>query len=195
VLCIAPAIAGPVQVFRDEGDFVDMIHLIPFYHETFDAVPAGVDAPSRAFTDGHYAFEVSAIGPGDNLLFNAPGLVSTLSQDDALRVAVTSNNVMAIGARLFAGDALFETDFARISVTLDGGQTETFDVFGSEFIGFYSSSPIHEITISDDAGNLWPVLDSVYLAGIPAPGTMLPLACAGALVFRPRRSAPTPSRT
>jgi hypothetical protein len=80
-------------------------------------------------------------------------------------------------------------------VTLDGGQTETFDVFGSEFIGFYSSSPIHEITISDDAGNLWPVLDSVYLAGIPAPGTMLPLACAGALVFRPRRSAPTPSRT
>ncbi|MFI4897284.1 MAG: hypothetical protein ACIARR_05615 [Phycisphaerales bacterium JB059] len=186
-LLATPALAGSVQVFRDEGAFVDMIRLIPFSHETFDALPPGAAGPILSFADDQYSFDVTAPGPGSNMLFNDTGLVSTLSENDALNVRVTSNNGMAIGAVVFAGDIDFQPDLALISVTLGQGQTETFEAFAGEFIGFYSSSPIHEISISDDAGNLWPVLDSVYLAGIPAPGSVLPLACAGALASRPRR--------
>lgn len=184
----APAMAA---VYTDSASFLAQVQP-GFYFNNFNSVGAGPVA-SLNFSSGGFAYTVSAFGPGSQQLFNNPGLISTDSALDAIRITFTSGNVTAVGGNFFSSDINFNAIAASVTVALSDGQSVTFNSSSAnDFRGFTSTQTITSLTIDalDVPGGAfaWSTLDNLYVGqAIPAPGAMALLGLGGLAAARRRR--------
>ena len=181
-----PALA---TVFTDSASFLAQVQP-GFYFNNFSSVGGGA-TPSLSFNSGGFAYTVTAFGPGSQQLFNDPGLVSTDSALDAIRITFTSGNVTAVGGNFFSSDINFNAIAASVTVALSDGQSVTFNSSSAnDFRGFTSTQTITSLTIDalDAAAPAWSTLDNLYVGqAIPAPGAMALLGLGGLAAARRRR--------
>jgi MYXO-CTERM domain-containing protein len=183
----APAMA---DVFTDSASFLANVQPGSYFND-FASVGAGA-TPSLSFNSGGFAYTVTAFGTGSQQLFNNPGLVSTDSAVDAIRITFTSGNVTAVGGNFFSSDINFNAIAASVTVALSDGQSVTFNSSSAnDFRGFTSTQTITSLTIDaidPPAGPAWSTLDNLYVGqAIPAPGAMALLGLGGLAAARRRR--------
>lgn len=136
-----------------------------YYSEAFSAVPQGGYPGSLTFSQGTFAFSVSAAGSPPSGLWNGPGVISTASASDALRIDFIAAPVLAFGANVWATDAAFNFAAAPVTVTLDDGRSFKFHPGGSDdFRALRFDAPVQWLTISTQPGSgTYPTLDNVVI--------------------------------
>lgn len=158
--------------------------------ETFSNYEGYYDGPLQGQT-GALGWTVDA--PGG--LFASAGLFSTNSPssgNQAMTFNFAPNTVRGVGGNIFATDFYFNfvTSVMRIRLS-DGTEYSQLVTNAAGFIGFYSDgASITSVKISAQATvstpNLYPTVDDLSFAVVPAPGAIALLGLAG-LAGRRRR--------
>lgn len=156
---------GQPGFYTDRDEFLANIQ-DGYYEEDFAGVPVGAAGPLLSFSGNGFSYDVTAVGAGSNNLFNDPGLVSTDSALDALRITFTGAPVTAIGGDFWATDISFAPTGGEIILELEDGTIESYSPSApGSFGGFITTSPIVHITI--DAPNVpannWAAMDNAIV--------------------------------
>lgn len=159
--------------------------------ETFSGYEGYYSAP-LAGTTGSLDWTVEA--PGG--LFASAGLFSTNSPssgNQGMTFNFAPDTVRGVGGNIFATDFYFNfvTSIMRIRLS-DGTEYAQVVTDAAGFIGFYSAgASITSVKISAQATvstpNLYPTIDDLSFAVVPAPGAIALLAIAGGAGLRRRR--------
>lgn len=155
--------------------------------ETFDAFNGFYNDPLAGSTG---AVNWTASAPGG--LFAAPGLMSTNNSNVSLSFSFEEGVVQGVGGTMFATDINFNVIPAVIYISLaDGTSYAGYITSAEQFVGFWSTdSSIVGMTIQAQSlvgANVYPTVDTLKFAAIPAPGALALLGLAGAAGIRRRR--------
>ena len=161
---------------------------VPTWTETFDSY------------NGYYAGSVTGVsGPvtwiasATQGLFVASGLFST-NNPETLSFTFSAGNqsIQGVGGNIFATDTTFNTASAIMQVTLaDGTSHIGFSTSITDFVGFYSTgAAITGLTITatplPNGSLVYPTVNNLSFATIPAPGAVALLGIVGLLSRRRR---------
>jgi hypothetical protein len=141
-----------------------------YYEEDFASVPVGPAGPLLSFSGNGFSYDITAVGGGTNNLFNDPGVISTDSAVDRIRVTFTGAPVRAVGGNFWASDIAFNPTGGEIVLGLDDGSTESYSPSSpSSFGGFTSAVPIVflEVDAPDVPGNQWATMDNLIVGTLP----------------------------
>ncbi len=148
---------------------------------------------------GYYAGPVSGTADSsvwtasaENGLFAAAGLLQT--NDPETMSFSFAGGVQGVSAYMFATDTSLNSAPSVMEVTLSDGSTYIgYSTSINDFVGFYSNgAAITSLTITATAvpggpTAVYPTVDTMYFANVPAPGAIALLGLAG-LVGRRRRN-------
>ncbi|MEY3021055.1 MAG: hypothetical protein RIS86_251 [Planctomycetota bacterium] len=155
--------------------------------ETFDAFSGFYSNPLAGST-GAVNWTASASGG----LFADTGMMSTNLANVSLSFSFEEGAVQGIGGTMFATDINFNVIPAVIYISLaDGTSYAGYIASATQFVGFWSTdSSIVGLTIQAQSlvGDIvYPTVDTLKFAAIPAPGALALLGLAGATGLRRRR--------
>ncbi len=155
--------------------------------ETFDAFSGFYSNPLAGST-GAVNWTASASGG----LFADTGMMSTNFANVSLSFSFEEGSVQGIGGTMFATDINFNVIPAVIYISLaDGTSYAGYIASATQFVGFWSTdSSIVGMTIQAQSlvGDIvYPTVDTLKFAAIPAPGALALLGLAGATSLRRRR--------
>ncbi|HRQ63598.1 MAG TPA: DUF11 domain-containing protein [Xanthomonadaceae bacterium] len=156
---------GTPGFYTDRDEFLANVQA-GFYEEPFNDVPVGPAGPMLSFSGNGFSYDVTAVGAGSNNLYNDPGIVSTDSALDALRITFTGAPVTAVGGNFWASDIGFNPTGGEIILELEDGTIESYSPSSmTSFGGFVTVSPIVHITIEapDVPANNWTTMDNVIV--------------------------------
>jgi len=154
--------------------------------ETFSGVADGFYAGSFSSSVGGIAWTAAA--PGG--LYVDQGLFSTNNPEPL--TFTFSPGVQGVAGNIFGTDINFNIVPSIVQVTLnDGSSFIGYATSASDFIGFYSTdAAISSLTITklgNTTGGIFPTVDNLYFAVVPAPGALALLGVAGIIGRRSRR--------
>ena len=155
--------------------------------ETFDAFNGFYNDPLAGST-GSVNWTVRA--PGG--LFASAGMMSTAGSNVSLSFSFNAGEVQGVGGTMFATDINFNVIPAVIYISLaDGTSYAGYITSADQFVGFFSTdSSIVGMTIQAQSlvgANVYPTVDTLKFAVIPAPGALALLGLAGVTGLRRRR--------
>jgi len=160
--------------------------------ETFDSY-GGFDTSPLTGTAGGVNWSASA--PGGlfvGSVAGSPALSTNLVEP--LTISFAGAPLQGVAGRFFGTDVNFNVVPALITVSLqDGSSFVGFVTDAAAFTGFYSTGPaITSISFTAQAppggsGVVYPTVDDLRFAVIPAPGAVALLGLAGLVGFRRRR--------
>ncbi|MFM1823733.1 MAG: hypothetical protein RI967_1999 [Planctomycetota bacterium] len=155
--------------------------------ETFDAFGGFYNDPLAGST-GVVDWTASATGG----LFADSGMMSTNNANVSLSFSFEEGVVQGVGGTMFATDINFNVIPAVIYISLaDGTSYAGYITSAEQFVGFFSTdSSIVGMTIQAQSlvgANVFPTVDTLKFAAIPAPGALALLGLAGVAGVRGRR--------
>ena len=155
--------------------------------ETFDAFNGFYNDPLAGST-GVVDWTASAQGG----LFASAGMMSTNTANTALSFAFEAGTVQGVGGTMFATDINFNVIPAVIYISLaDGTSYAGYITSADQFVGFFSTdSSIVGLTIQAQSlvgADVFPTVDTLKFAVIPAPGALALLGLAAVAGLRGRR--------
>ena len=154
--------------------------------EDFSGVTDGFYAGSFSSSVGGIAWTAAA--PGG--LYVDQGLFST-NYPEPLTFTFAPG-VQGVAGNIFGTDISFSVVPSIVQVTLnDGSSYIGYATAATNFIGFYSTdAAISSLTITklgNNPGGIFPTVDNLYFAVVPAPGALALLGVAGIIGRRARR--------
>lgn len=154
--------------------------------EDFSGIADGFYASSVSSSLGGIAWTAAA--PGG--LYVDQGLFST-NYAEPLTFSFAPG-VQGVAGNIFGTDINFNIVPSIVQVTLnDGSSYIGYATAASDFIGFYSTdAAISSLTITklgNTPGGIFPTVDNLYFAVVPAPGALALLGVAGIIGRRSRR--------
>lgn len=185
--CVSPTTAAVVTVTNQSlWTAYSSANGASIVTEDFTGIADGFYAGSFSSSVGGIAWTAAA--PGG--LYVDQGLFST-NYPEPLTFTF-SPGVQGVAGNIFGTDINFDTVLSVVQVTLnDGSSYIGYATAASDFIGFYSTdAAISSLTITilgDTPGGIFPTVDNLYFAVVPAPGAIALLGVAGILGRRNRR--------
>jgi hypothetical protein len=160
--------------------------------ETFDSYGGFYTGPLTGTSGG---VNWSASAPGGLLVANVAGSPALSTNFvEPLTISFAGAPLQGVAGRFFGTDFSFNVVPALITLSLDDGSSFVgFVTDAAAFTGFYSTgAAITSISFTAQAppggsGAIYPTVDDLRFAVIPAPGALALLGVAGLVGFRRRR--------
>lgn len=190
---VASSAFAVTTVHTTQAAFLANIQAGFFLNSFADSGSGAFPSYSASGGSGPFAYTITAVGAGTNQLYNDPGLISTDSALDRIRVQFTGAAVTAVGGNMWGTDINFiAVPGATITVGLSDGTMETFaGASATTFRGYTSTTALTFIEIDAPeigATNVWSTLDNLYVGrAIPTPGAAALLGMGALVVGRRRR--------
>ena len=145
--------------------------------ENFNSLANGF-APSASGTAGGIAWTAAAAGG-----LNVEGGQLSTNSPETLNFTF-SPGVQGVSGNIYSTDISFNIVASIVQVTLtDGSSYIGYSDSAASFVGFYSTgASIASMSITSSSlagGSLYPTVDNLYLASVPAPGALALVGLAG----------------
>lgn len=140
--------SGKPGFYTDRAEFLANVQS-GYYQEDFADLPVGLAGMLLSFSGNGFSYEVTLIttNPFNELLI-LPGIVTTESSADALRITFTGAPVTAIGGNFWGIDYEYDPTGSEIILELADGTIESYTSSSPDsFGGFVTVAPIEHITI------------------------------------------------